>query len=100
SEKGLERALRYEAQFLPQPNALCSLLRKAKPTDLLSCAEVLIEVEYYTKLMIHHQRWYYRLSDTPIDDALYDLIERRLNALEQKHPKLFPKDHPIHGVGY
>lgn len=76
--KEWKELLLLEAPFLPKPKALESFLKKAKRPDQVSECEALVECEYLIKICLHHQKWYYRLSDPQITDALYDQLEKRI----------------------
>ncbi|MDI1494688.1 MAG: DNA ligase, partial [Candidatus Liberibacter asiaticus] len=94
SDATWEKLLKVEAQFLLKPNKLGAFLRKLKPVEKLSEVEAFIEVEYLVKIALHHQKWYYRVSQPLITDLLYDLLERRINQLQEKFPQHFAPDNP------
>ncbi|AKK20093.1 hypothetical protein [Candidatus Liberibacter africanus] len=96
----LEKLLNYEALFLPKPKTLSAILKKLRSIDEVSEIEARIECEYLIKICLHNQKWYYRLSDTPIEDWLYDQVFDRVDALMQKYPHIVPKDDPIYKAGY
>ncbi len=47
----------------------------------------------------HHDERYHGLDDPEISDAEYDVLVRRLRALEDAHPELASADSPSQGVG-
>ncbi|WP_152960561.1 DNA ligase [Candidatus Liberibacter solanacearum] len=87
---------------MPTPRQLLKIINDFKPVSQLSFWEALIETEYLTKIVLHHRRWYYRLSDeTPLLDADYDKIEIRIIKLAEHFPELYSLAHPIISeVGY
>ena len=46
-----------------------------------------------------HNRRYYVLDDPEISDAQYDLLYRRLEAMEREHPEWVTPDSPTQKVG-
>ncbi|WP_045960608.1 hypothetical protein [Candidatus Liberibacter solanacearum] len=100
SSDELKSLLLLEAQFLPTRKELMAFLKKAKPVEKLSSLEAYVELEYLTKICLHHQKWYYRLSDPRIEDRLYDQLENRTKNILDIHPQHDNPKHPMNFVGY
>ncbi|ONI59098.1 hypothetical protein AYJ09_01585 [Candidatus Liberibacter solanacearum] len=99
SSAELKRLLLLEAQFLPTRNKLMVFLKKAKPVEKLSSLEAYVELDYLTKICLHHQKWYYRLSDPQIEDWIYDQLENRAKNILDIHPQCDNPKHPMNLVG-
>ncbi|XCD64244.1 DNA ligase (plasmid) [Candidatus Liberibacter asiaticus] len=100
SDATWEKLLKVEAQFLLKPNKLGAFLRKLKPVEKLSEVEALVEVEYLVKNALHHQKWYYRVSQSLIPDYCYDQLEGRIDQLQERFPQHFAPDNPWNLPGY
>ena len=61
--------------------------------------EVLQEVEHLRSELRRHNRLYYHEARPEIGDAEYDVMFRRLQALEAEHPELDAEDSPTKRVG-
>src|SRR6266849_11019302 len=57
------------------------------------------EAEKLREQINHHNYRYYVLDDPEISDAEYDVLMRRLEALEREHPELLTPDSPTQRVG-
>jgi DNA ligase (NAD+) len=57
------------------------------------------EVEALRETLRRHEHLYYVLDQPEISDAEYDVIMRRLQALEAQHPELITPDSPTQRVG-
>jgi DNA ligase (NAD+) len=57
------------------------------------------EIEELRETLRHHEHLYYVLDQPQITDAEYDLMMRRLQALEAEHPELISPDSPTQRVG-
>src|SRR5262249_35865191 len=57
------------------------------------------EVRRLREAILHHNHRYYVLDDPEISDAEYDVLLRRLEALEREHPELATSDSPTQRVG-
>jgi DNA ligase (NAD+) len=57
------------------------------------------EVERLRDELRRHEHLYYVLDSPEISDAEYDVLMRRLNELEKKHPELASPDSPTQRVG-
>jgi DNA ligase (NAD+) len=57
------------------------------------------EVEALRETLRRHEHLYYVLDQPEISDAEYDVIMRRLQALETQHPELITPDSPTQRVG-
>jgi DNA ligase (NAD+) len=57
------------------------------------------EIESLRDELRHHEYRYYVLDHPEIEDADYDALMRRLQALEQRHPELQTSDSPTQRVG-
>ncbi len=64
-----------------------------------SLAELNAEAERLREQIRHHNYRYYVLDDPEITDAEYDVLMRRLEALESRHPELRTPDSPTQRVG-
>src|SRR5262245_12864718 len=58
-----------------------------------------IEIEELREELRRHEHLYYVLDRPEITDAEYDALMRRLQALEEQHPKLIAADSPSQRVG-
>src|SRR6266478_1257603 len=58
-----------------------------------------LEVEQLREEINRHNFRYYVLDDPEITDAEYDVLMRRLEALEREHPELLTHDSPTQRVG-
>ncbi|KQC49630.1 hypothetical protein AP064_01210 [Candidatus Liberibacter solanacearum] len=99
-QQQLKDLLEFEAKFLPTPSQYRKIIKGLKPVSQLSPWEALIEMEYFTKIGLHHRRWYYRLSQSILSDSEYDLIEVRISELADNFPEIYPCNHPFRQVGY
>lgn len=61
--------------------------------------EVLQEAERLRREIRQHEYHYYVLDAPTIEDATFDQLMRRLQALEQEHPDLVTPDSPTQRVG-
>src|SRR5580693_1981492 len=57
------------------------------------------EMEELRETLRHHEYLYYVLDQPEITDAEYDVLMRRLQALEAEHPELITPDSPTQRVG-
>jgi DNA ligase (NAD+) len=57
------------------------------------------EIEQLRAELRRHENLYYVLDTPEISDAEYDVLMRRLQALEEKHPELVTPDSPTQRVG-
>jgi DNA ligase (NAD+) len=57
------------------------------------------EMEELRETLRHHEYLYYVLDQPEITDAEYDVMMRRLQALEAEHPELITPDSPTQRVG-
>src|SRR6202161_1772675 len=57
------------------------------------------EMEELRETLRHHEYLYYVLDQPEITDAEYDVLMRRLQALEAEHPELITADSPTQRVG-
>src|SRR5450755_4432300 len=57
------------------------------------------EIEELRETLRHHEHLYYVLDQPEITDAEYDVMMRRLQALEAEHPELITPDSPTQRVG-
>ncbi|HLK19232.1 MAG TPA: NAD-dependent DNA ligase LigA [Bryobacteraceae bacterium] len=57
------------------------------------------EIEELRETLRHHEYLYYVLDQPEITDTEYDVMMRRLEALETKHPELITPDSPTQRVG-
>jgi len=57
------------------------------------------EIAELRRVIEHHNRRYFELDDPEIADADFDLLVRRLRALEEQHPDLVSPDSPTQRVG-
>src|SRR6266702_4110785 len=57
------------------------------------------EIEKLRQELRHHEHLYYVLDAPEITDADYDVLMRRLQALEAQHPELLTADSPTQRVG-
>ncbi|MGA2714651.1 MAG: NAD-dependent DNA ligase LigA [Bryobacteraceae bacterium] len=57
------------------------------------------EAEKLREEIRHHEHQYYVLDQPEISDAEYDVLIRRLQAIEQQHPELATPDSPTQRVG-
>ena len=57
------------------------------------------EIEKLREQLIHHSYRYHVLDDPEISDAEYDVMMRRLEALEREHPELVTPESPTQRVG-
>src|SRR5580693_815935 len=57
------------------------------------------EMEELRETLRHHEYLYYVLDQPEITDAEYDVMMRRLQALEAQHPELLTPDSPTQRVG-
>ena len=57
------------------------------------------EIEELREALRHHEHLYYVLDQPEITDAEYDVMMRRLQALEAEHPELITPDSPTQRVG-
>jgi DNA ligase (NAD+) len=62
-------------------------------------AEIRAEAELLRKEIEHHNHRYYTLDDPEITDIAYDLLLRKLQAIEAEHPELLTADSPTQRVG-
>ena len=65
----------------------------------LSLSEAAIEAARLTEQITEAQAAYYERDTVIIDDAEYDALMRRLEALEQAHPELHSQDSPTQRIG-
>lgn len=65
----------------------------------MASLEVLREIEELRREIRRHDRLYYVLDSPEISDAEYDLLFRRLQALEEEHPDQARPDSPTRRVG-
>ncbi|HUY17594.1 MAG TPA: NAD-dependent DNA ligase LigA [Candidatus Binataceae bacterium] len=64
-----------------------------------SLEELNAEAERLREQIRHHNYRYYVLDDPELSDADYDLLMRRLEALERERPELLTPDSPTQRVG-
>ncbi|MEI6985975.1 MAG: NAD-dependent DNA ligase LigA [Rhodospirillaceae bacterium] len=69
------------------------------PVDGLRKAEAAAELERLAAEIAHHDRLYYQLNRPVIDDASYDALVRRNQAIEARFPALVRPDSPSLRVG-
>ncbi|MGC1341828.1 MAG: hypothetical protein WA854_05860, partial [Candidatus Binataceae bacterium] len=62
-------------------------------------ADMRAGIEKLREQLNHHSYRYHVLDDPEISDAEYDLMMRRLEALEREHPELVAPDSPTQRVG-
>ncbi|MFZ0658791.1 MAG: NAD-dependent DNA ligase LigA [Candidatus Binataceae bacterium] len=62
-------------------------------------ADVRAEIDQLRDALNHHSYRYHVLDDPEISDAEYDVMMRRLEALEREHPELVTPDSPTQRVG-
>ncbi|WP_407041863.1 DNA ligase [Candidatus Liberibacter solanacearum] len=99
-QQQLKDLLEFEAKFLPTPSQCRKIIKGFKPIKQLTTWATFIEMEYLTKIGLHHRRWYYRLSQSILSDSEYDHIESRISELADNFPELYPHNHPFRQVGY
>jgi DNA ligase (NAD+) len=61
--------------------------------------ELAREAERLRELINHHNYRYHVLDDPEVSDAEYDVLMRRLEALEREHPEFVAPDSPTQRVG-
>lgn len=77
-----------------QGDLLSSVDAAQLAVEKLSLAEATQEVERLTATIRHHDALYYEQDKPEIDDAIYDLLKLRLQAVEERFPDLLKKDSP------
>lgn len=65
----------------------------------MSTAEVKARIAALREALNEHNHRYYVLDDPSVSDAEYDQQFRKLQALEEAHPKLLTEDSPTQRVG-
>ena len=64
-----------------------------------SLEELAAEAEHLREQIRHHNYRYYVLDSPEVSDAEYDVLMRKLEALEGKHPEIATPDSPTRRVG-
>jgi DNA ligase (NAD+) len=64
-----------------------------------SLEELAAEAEHLREQIRHHNYRYYVLDEPEVSDAEYDVLMRRLEALERQHPEVATPDSPTRRVG-
>jgi len=64
-----------------------------------SLEELSAQAEQLREQIRHHNYRYYVLDDPDVSDAEYDVLMRRLEALEREHPEVATEDSPTRRVG-
>jgi DNA ligase (NAD+) len=64
-----------------------------------SLEELTAEAEHLREQLRHHNYRYYVLDSPEVSDAEYDVLLRRLEALEREHPEVATPDSPTRRVG-
>jgi len=69
------------------------------PVNELTETQAASELSELAELIAHHDRLYYEKNESEIDDAQYDALRRRNDAIELRFPKLTLSNSPSHRVG-
>jgi DNA ligase (NAD+) len=72
---------------------------REKPVDQLSESEAKEELAALAAEIRHHDELYYRKAEPEIDDAAYDALRQRNDAIEARFPELTREDSPSRRVG-
>jgi DNA ligase (NAD+) len=70
-----------------------------KPARQLSPQEAEVQVEQLREALEYHNHWYYVMNDPVISDAVWDILFRRLQELEETFPRLQSDASPTRKVG-
>ncbi|MDY0041913.1 MAG: NAD-dependent DNA ligase LigA, partial [Desulforhabdus sp.] len=70
-----------------------------KPVELLTQQEAEAELAELAQLIAHHDKLYYEEDQPEIDDARYDALRQRNDAIEVRFPELIRSDGPSRRIG-
>lgn len=69
------------------------------PAAELDAGEAATELERLAKVIAEHDRAYYRDASPQVDDATYDSLRQRNEAIERRFPELIRPDSPSRRIG-